>query len=181
MEASSLRMFLIQRLIPSHIKIFMPKLVDLLQDVVDSGANVGFLPPFNPAEGRKFWEKVAVSIRDGSCIVLAARADDEIIGTVQLDLATIPNGLHRAELAKLMVHSSQRRQGIGRILLRAVEDEARKAHRNLITVDIPKGDPAEVLYAGMGFVRFGEVPHYVRGVDGELNYTSFYYKQLRTA
>lgn len=159
----------------------MPQLVALLQDVIESGANIGFLPPFDAASARKYWEKVASAIRDGSCIMLIARVDDDVIGAVELELTNLPSGAHRAELAKLMVHSSQRRQGIGRVLLRAIEDEARKAHRNLITVDIPKGDPAEVLYTGMGFVRFGEVPQYFRTSDGELQHSACFYKQLRVA
>ncbi len=161
--------------------MLMPQLLALLQDVVESGANIGFLPPFDATSARKFWEKVAIAIRENSCIMLVARVDDDVIGAVQLDLTNLPSGAHRAELAKLMVHSSQRRQGIGRILLRAIEDEARKAHRHLITVDIPKGDPAEVLYAGMGFVRFGEVPQYFRSPDGEMQHSACFYKQLRIA
>jgi hypothetical protein len=42
-------------------------------------------------------------------IVLAAVHEDTIVGSVQLELASMPNALHRAEVQKLVVLRSQRR------------------------------------------------------------------------
>lgn len=58
-------------------------------------------------------------------MVLLAEVDGRIVGTVQLVLATRPNALHRAEVAKLMVHPMAQRRGIGRRLIEEVERSAR--------------------------------------------------------
>ena len=96
-----------------------PQLVTLLKDAVDSGASVGFLPPLAEAEGEAYWQTVAGAVREGSCVLVVARdAGDgasgrgEIVGTAQLLLATRRNALHRAEVAKVIVHTKARRRGI---------------------------------------------------------------------
>jgi GNAT superfamily N-acetyltransferase len=68
------------------------------------------------------------------------------VGAVQLDLAERPNALYRAEVMKLFVHRRARRQGIGRILMGAVELAAMEAGRSLLVLDTRKGDPSEQLY-----------------------------------
>lgn len=86
----------------------LPALVSLLQDSVESGASVGFLPPLAREEAEQFWREAAA---DEHRIVIAA-FDEQPVGCVQLALATKANGAHRAEVQKLMVHKSQRGHGI---------------------------------------------------------------------
>ena len=50
----------------------------------------------------------------GRRILFAAWADGELVGTVQLDLATPPNQPHRADVQKLLVMGRARRRGIAR-------------------------------------------------------------------
>src|SRR5262249_39058023 len=98
-------------------------LVALLVDAVDGGASIGFLPPLAESEAGAYWDGVVDAVRDGSRLVLVARAaGDGVIGSVQLDLAGRPNARHRAEVVRLMVHRAARRQGLGRALMLAVED-----------------------------------------------------------
>ena len=93
-------------------------LVRLLKDAVDSGASVGYLPPLAEAEGEAYWRGVVDEVRRGSCVLLGARdADGALVGTAQLLLAMRPNGSHRAEVAKVIVHTEARRRGIGRALM----------------------------------------------------------------
>ena len=104
--------------------------------------------------------------------------DGEIVGSAQLDLAGQPNGRHRAEVTKLMVLSSARRQGIGRLLMEAAEAEARNLGRTTLVLDTRQGDPSEALYRGMGWQPAGTIPRYARSADGTLHTTAFYYKLL---
>src|SRR5262245_63545943 len=102
-------------------------LVGLLKDAVDSGASVGYLPPLAEAEGEAYWRGVVDDVRRGSCVLLGAReADGALVGAAQLLLAMRPNGLHRAEVAKVIVHTKARRRGIGRALMLALEECARR-------------------------------------------------------
>lgn len=52
-------------------------------------------------------------------MLLVARAPDgrRIVGTAQLALGMRPNGMHRAEVTKVMVLREARREGIGRALM----------------------------------------------------------------
>jgi ribosomal protein S18 acetylase RimI-like enzyme len=156
-------------------------LVRLLQDAVESGASVGFLLPLKRPEIEAYWQSVVAAMRDGERHLLAAFDDDQLIGAVQLGLESRPNGRHRAEIMKLMVQRTHRRRGVGRLLMAGVIELAVQARRTLLLLDVRTGDAAEALYRSLGFVQFGEVPHYARNPDDGLAASSFYYLELSTA
>ncbi len=156
----------------------LPGLGALLADAVASGASVGFLPPLAPEDARAYWEDVVASLRDGGRVLLAARSGGELVGSVQLILEPRANGGHRAEVAKLLVHSSRRRRGIGRRLMEALEREAAREGRTTLVLDTRQGDPSEALYRGMGYQVAGTIPRYARSADGSLHATVFMYKLL---
>ena len=154
-------------------------LVGLLKDAVDSGASVGFLPPLAEVEGEAYWRGVVEEVRDGSCVLLGAReADGALIGTAQLLLATRPNGSHRAEVAKVIVHTKARRRGIGRALMLAIEARARGLGRTTLVLDTRRGDPSEGLYTSVGYSLAGVIPRYARSANGALDPSAFYYRLL---
>ncbi len=151
----------------------------LLQDVVAGGASIGFLPPVSAAEAGAYWLEVVAALDGGNRILLIAEDEGVIVGTVQLDMASRPNSLHRAEVAKLMVHTQHRRRGIAKRLMQAIEEEARRAGRTTLMLDTREGDPSESLYLKLGYVRAGAIPEYARGADGTLHTTVYMYKLLR--
>jgi len=157
----------------------LPVLVALLKDAVDSGASVGFLPPLGDAEGEAYWRSVIEAVREGSCVLLGAReADGTLVGTAQLLLATRPNGSHRAEVAKVIVHTKARRRGIGRALMLAIEERARRLGRTTLVLDTRRGDPSEGLYTSVGYTLAGVIPRYARSANGALDPSAFYYRLL---
>jgi len=157
----------------------LPALRAVLQDAVASGASVGFLPPLAAAEADDYWASVVAALRDGSRVLLVARdGAGETLGTVQLELPTRADGRHRAEVAKLLVHRRARRQGLGRSLMLALEGAARALGRTTLILDTRDGEPACLLYEGLGYTRVGVVPQYARSADGTLHATAFYYKLL---
>jgi acetyltransferase len=155
-----------------------PALIALLRDVVDDGGSVGFLPPLPADEAREYWEGVAVAVQGGGRLLWVAREDGALLGTVQLDLEKRANGSHRAELIKLMVHTSARRRGVGRALMRAAQDEARRRGRRTLVLDTRQGDPSEALYRSLGWSLAGAIPQYARSANGELHATALYYLLL---
>jgi ribosomal protein S18 acetylase RimI-like enzyme len=172
---------LIQRIDAEQTTHLLPSLVALLQDAVANGGSLGFLPPLSDSEATRFLQGVLFAVRDGQRILLVAREGEQIVGTVQLVLEDRPNGIHRAEVIKLMVHSTQRHKGIGRALMLAVEEEARQARRTLLLLDTRQGDVAEQLYRSIGYTLAGVIPRYARGADGHLHATVFLYKLLDEA
>jgi ribosomal protein S18 acetylase RimI-like enzyme len=151
----------------------------LLEDAVDSGASIGFLPPLGPTEAADYWAEVAAAVAGGSRVLLVARdADGALVGSAQLGLETRPNGRHRAEVMKVMVHRKARRRGLGRDLMLAAEAEARRRGRTTLFLDTRRGDPAERLYLATGWTYAGSIPRYARSAGGALDANAIYYKLL---
>jgi ribosomal protein S18 acetylase RimI-like enzyme len=131
------------------------------------------------ADGEAYWGGVVEAVRDGSCFLLGAReAGGALVGTAQLLLATRPNGSHRAEVAKVIVHTKARRRGIGRALMQALEAGARGLGRTTLVLDTRRGDPSEQLYASVGYTLAGVIPRYARSAGGALDPSAFYYRLL---
>jgi len=169
----------IQRLPSVDVNLYLDELVNLLQDSVLNGASIGFLLPISHEDAVNYWREVTSALQTSYRIMLAAKAEERIVGSIQLDLASRPNGSHRAEVIKLMVHSSWRNQGIGQALLQAIEQEAQKAGRTTLVLDTREGDPSERLYLKTGYIRAGIIPEYARSTDGALHTTVFMYKLLQ--
>jgi len=167
-------------LAPNEIPALLPQPVELLRDAVESHASVGFLPPLDPADALCYWQGVEADVRAGTRLLLVARPPgaNTLLASVQLDLATRPNSLHRAEVSKLLVHTRARRQGLARQLLLAVEDAARALGRTTLVLDTRHGDAAEQLYQGAGYHFVGVIPAYFLNFDRQLHATAVYYKLL---
>lgn len=140
-------------------------LAEVLHAAVLAGASVGFVLPFALAEARAFWAGLLPGIRAGDRRVLVARRDGMVVGTVQLVLARQPNGPHRAEVAKMLVHPAARRLGIARRLMSTLEAVARREGRTLLVLDTAS-EAAEALYGGLGYLSIGRVPGYALTIHG---------------
>jgi GNAT superfamily N-acetyltransferase len=155
-------------------------LADVLRSVVYDGAGVSFVAPFSLDEARAFWaDKVLPGVRARTRRVLVARIDARIVGTVQMDLAVPPNQQHRAEVLKLLVHPTERRRGIARALMIALEALAQSEGKTLLTLDTWTGSHAELLYVSLGYVTVGVIPRYARGsLTPQLEPATIMYKEL---
>jgi len=154
------------------------RLAAVLKDCVDGGASVSYLPPLDIAVARAFWRRAATDVAAGKRILLAAWADGEIVGTVQLDLATPPNQPHRADLQKLLVIDRARRRGIARGLMAGAEQAAQAAGRTLLVLDTCAGGGAEALYRSLGWTAAGCIPGYAVHGDGSPCDTVIFYKKV---
>ena len=78
----------IERLTSEQAHAYLPDLIRLLKNAVDGGVSIGFLPPLSDDQARQYWSAILPDIGKGSRILLVAVQDGELIGTVQLELAT---------------------------------------------------------------------------------------------
>ena len=140
----------IERLSEAEARAVLPQLVALLQDTVHDGASVGFLRPLAAEVAEQFWLDIIREVGQGSRILLVALREGQIVGTVQLGLCLKPNGPHRAEVQKLMVHTAWRRQGIAKALMSAIEEQARAENRSLLCLDTEADKPAHVALRTVG-------------------------------
>lgn len=159
--------------------VAIPLLADLLHACVTGGAAVGFIAPLDPAVATAFWQAQISAIAAGEKhILMAVSNDSRVIGTVTLALAPQVNGQHRAEIAKMLVHPTARRQGVAAALLRRAEALARDLGRRLLVLDTSQGDTAERLYAKLGWQSCGIIPDYALNGDGSSHATHVMYRQL---
>jgi GNAT superfamily N-acetyltransferase len=156
----------------------VPALADVLLDCVEGGAGVGFMSSLTAEEAREFFEFVCDEVDAGRRLLLAAFDGEELVGTIQVLLAMLPNALHRGEVAKLLVRRSVRGAGVGEALVRQAEVAARAAGKTLLVLDTVPGQAGDRLYARLGWTPVGEVPGYALSPGGEPWPTRYYYKQL---
>ena len=156
----------------------MEHLCELLRDSVASGASVGFIHPMPAGEAEEFWREYAQEVSKGSRLLCVAEVAGIVAGCVSLSLVTKPNGRHRAEVQKLLVHTKFRRQGMARTLMKKVEDIAREHGRTLLVLDTIRGDSAEKLYCSMGWTEVGGIPGFAMSSKGVLEETVVFYKRI---
>lgn len=153
-------------------------LANLLVDAVAGGASVSFMAPLSHAQARRFWQDMLPEIARGA-IVLVARDELGIAGTVQLVPAWAPNQSHRADIAKLLVHRRARRRRLGMQLMQAIEEHARaRPPLTLLTLDTQRDSAADMLYRAAGWICAGIIPSYALDPDGTPRDTVIFYKSL---
>ncbi|MFD6421857.1 GNAT family N-acetyltransferase [Streptomyces sp. NPDC060198] len=157
---------------------YADELAALLVDTVQDGASVGFLDPLDRGAAAHWWRERAGAVEAGRLRVWIARDGERVAGTISLVPALLPNALHRAEVAKLMVRPSCRSRGLGRALLAAVEEWAASSGLSLLVLDTETGSAAERLYRAAGWTECGSVPKYALDPAGALRGTTYYYRAL---
>jgi GNAT superfamily N-acetyltransferase len=168
----------IRRLAGAELEASLDGLAGVLADCVTGGASVSYLAPFSHEQARAAFEVMAAEVEAGRRLLLAAFAEGELVGSVQVILALPPNQPHRAEIAKLLVHRSARKRGIAQLLMEQAESEARAAGKTLLVLDTVTGDDAERLYARLGWTRVGVIPGYALYPDGRPCDTTIFWKAL---
>jgi GNAT superfamily N-acetyltransferase len=151
---------------------------DVLHACVLNGASVGFVLPFTLQEATAFWLEQEPAVRQQTRRLFVARQDGRIVGTVMLVVGTPPNGRHRAEIMKMLVHPTARRRGIARALLQEAEVLARQLRKSLLVLDTVHNSAAEPLYRSLGYELTGVVPRYACDVHGVLEPAAFMRKDL---
>lgn len=171
-------MYSLETIVPEQGQVILAELITLLQDAVASDASIGFLPPLSEEAAREYWVSVLEDLTQRKRVLLVARRSTQVVGAVQLELATKANAQHRAEVQKLFVLQHERRHGIGRLLMEAIEPIAREYGRTLLVLDTRLGDHAERLYRKLGYVEAGIIPSYAQNATGTLDATIIFYKLL---
>ena len=138
------------------------------------GRQLVFYLHWNKKEATNYWQTVLAP----EVILYVAKINNEVAGSIQLHLVTKPNGIHRAEICKLMTHPNFRRNGIGRSLMQKAEERAKQENRSLLVLDTREGDPSNRLYKSLGFQESGKIPGYAISPNGELDATVIYYKMI---
>lgn len=171
--------FTFSRLASHQILTRLDELVDLLIDSVDGGASIGFMSPLSRERAAAFWQQIALGVAGRERVVLIGEdASGQVVGTAQLITGQPDNQPHRADVAKLLVHSRARRQGVAQQLMAQLEAAARDAGKTLLVLDTATGSGAETFYTRTGWQRAGVIPDYALMPGGEPCATTLFYKAL---
>lgn len=109
-------------------------------------------------------------IGSDSAFALGAFVDGELIGSVALEREMKPKTRHKALLIGMVTAPARRRLGVGRALMAALLDQARKLPGLLrINLTVTEGNAAAIrLYESFGFVPWGREPQAIRTADARL-------------
>jgi GNAT superfamily N-acetyltransferase len=152
------------------------ELGELLVDSVAGGASVNFID-VPTLESAQEWWRAATSDADNYLFV-ARSHNGRIIGCVRLMPAPQPNGVHRADVGKLLVHSEFRNRGVASDLMTVLEKSALAMGRTLLVLDTETGSPAESFYRSHGWVQFGHLADHSFSTKGTLSSTTYFAKRL---
>jgi GNAT superfamily N-acetyltransferase len=156
----------------------IPQLAAMMVGAVTGGASIGFMAGFGQEAAESWWQGRFGAARVAEILILVAESVPVVDGTVTLVPAAMPNQLHRADVAKMMVAPHAQRRGVGAALLAAVEDLARAHGRTTLVLDTISGSTAARLYERGGWERVGDIPAYALMPDGAMAPTTYYTKRL---
>jgi len=153
------------------------RLADILVACVNAGASVDFLPPLAPDKARAFWHQVAADTGAGKRALVAAWRNGVLLATGMLDLAMPENQRHHAIVRTVLVHPDARRAGLGRQIMRGLDETAAAHRRSLLTLETRAGDAAEQLYRAEGWQEAGRIPDFARGADASGHTAIIFWKR----
>jgi acetyltransferase len=110
--------------------------------------------------------------------VVVAERDGEVVGMAHLVRSEAANAAHRAEVQRVAVAAGARGTGVGRRLLAAIEEEARRREITLLWLTTHADADAEAFYESVGYTRLGVMPGYSERPDGTLSAGAFFYREL---
>jgi ribosomal protein S18 acetylase RimI-like enzyme len=160
---------------PPQIEVLWPRRADaasaaavhrVLHDVAELGGAIGYLVPPAPPETGGWLGQVLVEVRAGDAALAVARVD----GVVQaLGLwRRCPDEVfaHSAEVQRVVAHPSAWGQGLGRLIVGALIDDARRAGIETLDLGVRGNNHGAIeLYESLGFRVWGRRPNVVEVGD----------------
>jgi ribosomal protein S18 acetylase RimI-like enzyme len=169
---------------PESVLENITELSFLLQECVHEGHSMGFLAPLSLQEATSYWTDLISSITKGAIhlFILTTPHPDTttpiVIGTVQLAPMPKATHSHRADVNKLIISSKYQRMGLARKVMEYVEDFARKAGKEVLTLTTVTESAAREMYLRFGWEEFGICKKYASWPDRRRADVSFFSRDL---
>ncbi|MBF7958807.1 GNAT family N-acetyltransferase [Rahnella victoriana] len=133
------------------LPVYRDELAQLLVDANSQGACVGFPHITGHKEAEDAFHDLRPALSQNERLLWIARDAQGVIGTVQLDLAHSSEQSHQAEVVTLLVSSRAKRRGVGRLLMRELENTAQELRCSVLSSDMQSGSEAEAFYRAQGY------------------------------
>ena len=124
------------------------------------------------------YRSVVQNLNENDRVLVVAERGGEIVGMAQLARSSADNARHRAEVQRVAVATDARGAGVGKLVMRAVEDEAKKRGLTLLWLTTHADTDACAFYEAVGYTQLGVMPSYSTRPDGRLVPAAFYYREL---
>jgi GNAT superfamily N-acetyltransferase len=124
------------------------------------------------------YRSVVQNLNENDRVLVVAERGDEIVGMAQLARSSADNARHRAEVQRVAVAADVRGVGVGRVVMEAVEAEARRRGLTLLWLTTHADTDACAFYEAVGYTQLGVMPGFSARPDGELAPGAFYYREL---
>ncbi|MFE9257439.1 GNAT family N-acetyltransferase [Streptomyces sp. NPDC006879] len=146
----------------------------ILADLVDAGAALGWVEPPSRTEVAKLLGHLVAAVQAGDAALRVAYLDRRLVGFGYWLRYARPTHRPHADLEKIAVDAAFHGRGVGRALTSALIADARKAGIEVLTLDA-RGDNANALhlYRSLGFTEYGRLPDFV--AVGEHRYDKLFY------
>jgi GNAT superfamily N-acetyltransferase len=162
----------------ADVEAAIDDLAQLLVDAHASGMALGLSAPLDRDRAAAEWRAHARLLDPHDRVMLGARVDGSLAGTVQIVRDPAQNGRHRAEIRRFAVRADQRGRGVGRLLMEAAVARARELGIRLLWLSTHAGTDSDRIYERLGWTRMGTMPGYAVRPDGEIVANVFYYLEL---
>lgn len=132
----------------------------VLHDVVADGGAVGYLEPPSRAQVDDWLDGVLTDVRAGDGALVVARVDGVVQAMGTWLRERPPVFRHTAEIGKVMAHPSARGLGLGRRVVSALVEDARRTDIELLVLGVRGNNHGTIqLYEELGFREWGRLPN----------------------
>jgi GNAT superfamily N-acetyltransferase len=137
-------------------------------DVSNAGGAVGFPhPPVDHAQVRAATNALAARVAAGHAKLVVAADADGVCGWVVLDFNSFVVMRHGAWVRRRQSHPRRRGQGLGKELLRRLEEVARQEGLEFLRLTLRDGLGLDEFYGRLGWQQVGRVPGALRVAPGD--------------
>ncbi|MEJ2793653.1 GNAT family N-acetyltransferase [Iodobacter sp. LRB] len=141
-------------------------IVDLINATVADGGTLGFIEPLDADKARQFLSALIQKIAKGETYALYGSENGEPVFFVLMNLSTMPNCRHSAELAKGVVSPRFRGQGLVQAAFKALISKARALQIEQFVLDVRANSRAHQVWQYFGFKTWGVLEDYAR-INGQ--------------
>jgi ribosomal protein S18 acetylase RimI-like enzyme len=153
----------------------------VVRAVMQLGGAVGWVDVPDRAETAEWLTEIAAEVAAGRTRMAVVSAGGRVEGLGRWTRYAKPTVGVNAEVLQVMVHPGTRGQGLARLLVGALVDDARDRHVETLTLDVRGNNPAAMaLYESFGFEVSGRLPDFVAVGDDRWDRV-LYRLDLRTA
>ena len=133
-----------------------PRIAAMSRDLIETGLPWTWTP-----------KRVAAHIKERENLAVIATVERELVGFVLAQF-----GAERVHLALLSVAEARRRQGVGRRLVRWIEESAVVAGLFLMRLEVRATNrQARRFYATLGYTESGVIPLYYSGMEDAIQFS----------